>query len=92
MPQPSTTRMDIPELPTLKSGITLVDTGAANRLVPIHTLAVDQVCLNAGEAVWMDSGFHAITETLVEIAPSRRILDKLDLGSLGSNIDVTPAG
>ena len=77
MDQQSADRLEIPELPSVESGITLVDTGEANQLIPIHTLTVDRVCLDAGEAVWVDSGRHAVTETLVDLAPSRRVLDRV---------------
>lgn len=77
MSHESTDKFVIPELPTLQSGVTLVDISDGNRLFPVYTLTVDQVCLDAGKAVWVDSGFHAITETLVDLAPSRRILDRV---------------
>lgn len=68
--------LTIPDLPTLDSGITLLDTDGDPRL-PLQTLLVDRVLLERGRGVWVGTGRYCTTETLAEIAPDRRVLDRV---------------
>lgn len=62
--------------PELDPGVTVLTVDTSVRQA-IHALAVDYVLLASGEAVWIDPGTHAQTDPLVEVAPSRRILDRI---------------
>lgn len=77
-PQPESS-IDIPELPTLDAGITLLNTGESRPLVPLQTLAVDRVLLDGGTGIWVGTGRHCATNSLTDIAPSRRILDRIKI-------------
>lgn len=74
--QPKAT-LEIPELPTLEVGVTLLETGESQPLVPIQTLAVDRVLLDGGTGIWVGTGHHCVTNSMAEIAPSRHILDRI---------------
>jgi hypothetical protein len=65
-------------LPELGSGITLLEYSSAVDTV-IHALAVDHLLLSGGDAVWIDPGTHAQTGPLTELAPSNRILDRIQI-------------
>jgi hypothetical protein len=69
----------IPDLPTLTSGLTLLETPDSHGRKAIQTLAIDHILLNDGPAVWVDSGHHATTSSLRQLAPSDRILDRIDV-------------
>lgn len=73
------TTTEIPELPSLNADITLLDTGDENSRIPLQTLAIDSVFLGGGEAVWVDSGHHAVTKSMAEIAPHRRVLNRIQV-------------
>jgi hypothetical protein len=65
-----------PTLPTLGSGITLLEaddrtTGA------LQSLVLDNLLLEDGSAVWVDSHGHGTTQPLGRIAPSMRLLDRI---------------
>jgi len=48
------------------------------RGVPIlQSLVLDHLLLHAGPAFWVDANGHATTTTLSQIAPSRRLLDRI---------------
>lgn len=68
----------IPELPTLEPGLTLVETDTDHR-VPLQTLAVDKLLLESGSAIWVGTGRHCTTDSLAEIVPDRRVLDRIDV-------------
>ncbi len=76
LPPADGSSITIPELPTLDPGITLVECEGDPRIV-LQTLAVDKLLLEGGDAVWLGTGRYATTETLVEVAPDRRILDRV---------------
>lgn len=73
---PQRDRPTVASLPALDAGITLLEADADVRRA-IHALAVDTVLLGDGDAYWVDPGTHAQTETLVSVAPSPRILDRV---------------
>ncbi|MFC6964531.1 hypothetical protein [Halocatena marina] len=65
-----------PELPTLDPGLTLLEvddrsTGA------LHSLVLDHVLLESGDAVWVDAHGHGTTQPLARIAPSLRLLKRI---------------
>jgi hypothetical protein len=66
----------IPELPTLEPGLTLVET-ATDHSVPLQTLAVDRLLLERGSAIWVGTGRHCTTDSLAELVPDRRVLDRI---------------
>lgn len=70
--------LTIPELPTLEAGLTLVECEDDPRLV-LQSLAVDKLLLEGGTAIWLGTGRYATTETLVDVAPDRRILDRVQI-------------
>ena len=75
-PQRDRSSRPVPELPSLEPGVTLLtaetDTGPL-----LQTLAVDELLLSGGEALWVGTGRHCTTETLAEVAPDRRVLDRV---------------
>ncbi|MFC5973075.1 hypothetical protein ACFPYI_17210 [Halomarina salina] len=66
----------IPELPTLGTGVHLLETDDSVRAA-VHSLVVDHLLIHSGEALWADSHGHARTQSLVRLAPSRRFLDRI---------------
>ncbi|WP_458209161.1 hypothetical protein [Haladaptatus sp. NG-SE-30] len=69
-------RHDQPELPTLDSGITLLET-AERATGALQSLVLDQLLLEGGSAVWVDAHGHGTTQPLSRIAPSMRVLDHI---------------
>lgn len=78
-PYSSTDQTQIPELPELQEGITYLETGDNHGIESIQTLTVDHLLLNDGHAVWVDAGRHAITSSLHELAPSNRVLERIQI-------------
>lgn len=74
---PTTATYEIPELPTLEPGVTLLDTGDADPRVPLQSLAIDRTLLDGGTAIWVGTGRYCTTSSLADLAPSRRILDRV---------------
>lgn len=70
--------LTIPELPSLDGGLTLLEADGDPRL-PLQTLMVDHLLLTSGRAVWVGTGRYCTTDTLVEVAPHRRVLDRVDV-------------
>lgn len=67
-----------PELPTLEAGVRLLDVNGDKRATgPLHSLVLDHLLLNDGNAVWMDAGGHAVSQSLASLAPSMRVLDRI---------------
>lgn len=66
----------IPQLPALEPTLQLLDVPRALSHM-VHALTVDQTLLAGGDATWIDSGRHAQSGPLVDIAPSERILDRV---------------
>lgn len=67
---------DLPELPSLDPGVTLLSTEDGDRL-PLQALAVDRLLCEGGSALWVGTGRHCVTDSLVRLAPSRRVLDRV---------------
>ncbi len=70
--------LTIPELPSLESGLTLIDADGDPRL-PLQTLLVDHVLLEHGRGTWLGTGRYCTTDTLVQVAPDRRVLERIDV-------------
>lgn len=67
-----------PELPELNPGLRLLDVDGDDRATgPLHSLVLDHLLLNDGNAVWMDAGGHAVSQSLASLAPSGRTLDRI---------------
>ncbi|WP_224450577.1 hypothetical protein [Haloprofundus salilacus] len=69
---------DQPTLPTLQKGATLLQanqraTGA------LHSLVVDHLLLEGGDAVWVDARGNGTTQQLCRIAPTMRVLDRVHI-------------
>jgi len=73
-----TESLTIPELPSLEAGITLLAADGDPRL-PLQTLMVDHLLLESGRAAWVGTGRYCTTDTLAEVAPDRRVLDRIDM-------------
>lgn len=69
---------EVPELPDLDPGLRLLesDTGTTGAL---HSLVVDHVLRDGGDAYWVDSRGRARTRPLARLAPSRRVLERIDV-------------
>jgi len=78
LPPTDGSSISIPELPTLDGGLTLVQCEGDPRLV-LQTLAVDKLLLEGGDAIWLGTGHYATIETLTDVAPDRRILDRVQV-------------
>lgn len=77
-PPPSGQSTQIPELPKLDPGVTLLETDGS-RSAALQALAVDRLLLAGGRAVWVDTGQHCPTGSLVDVAPDRRVLDRIGI-------------
>lgn len=67
-------KFEIPELPSLEPGVTLLETTDPG---PLQTLVVDHVLLNREHAWWVDVHGTAQVEPIAEIAPSRRVFQQI---------------
>lgn len=72
------THRTTPELPTLDTGLTLLETDdrASGAL---HSLVLDHVLLESGSAVWIDSRGNGTTQPMADLAPSMRVLDRVHI-------------
>ena len=75
-PKPATQKT--PTLPSLGTDTYLLDTGDSTT-GPLQTLVLDHLLMNDGTAYWVDAAGHARTDTLARIAPSRRLLDRIQV-------------
>ncbi|WP_460920934.1 P-loop NTPase family protein [Salinarchaeum chitinilyticum] len=66
----------IPELPDLSAGIQLLDAEPGGAL---PALVADQVLTDGKRALWADAGRQARTRRLADVAPSPRILERIDV-------------
>lgn len=69
---------EYPELPSLADEVQLLDVDE-QPTGPLHALVVDHLLLNDGEAVWVDAAGHAVATSLAQLAPSQRILDRIQV-------------
>ena len=68
-----------PELPELDAGVRLLNVDGDRATGPLHSLVLDHLLLNDGEAVWIDAGGHAVSQSLASLAPSGRTLDRIQV-------------
>ncbi|WP_129116069.1 hypothetical protein [Halegenticoccus tardaugens] len=68
----------IPELPALEPGLQLLKAESYS-LGPLHTLVVDHASLNSGRAYWVDTHSHAHTNPLAQLAPDRRVCERIQV-------------
>ncbi|WP_436932466.1 hypothetical protein [Halosimplex halobium] len=64
-------------LPSLDPGLTLLDIEADRNVPVVHALVCDHLLGTDGPAFWVDAQGYATTATLTQIAPSRRLLDRI---------------
>lgn len=67
-----------PALPTLETGCHLLETDD-RATGALQSLAVDHLLLNDGDVYWVDAAGHARADTLARIAPSQRLLDRIQV-------------
>ncbi|CDK40659.1 uncharacterized protein BN903_41 [Halorubrum sp. AJ67] len=66
-------------LPSLNNGVTLLDVEGSRGVPIIQSLVLDHLLLHDGPAFWVDANGHATTTTLAQIAPSQRLLDRIQV-------------
>lgn len=68
----------MPDLPTLEDQCYLLETddGATG---PLQSLVLDHLLLNDGRTYWIDAAGHARADTLARLAPSKRLLDRMQV-------------
>jgi len=64
-------------LPSLNPGVTLVDIEADRNVPIVHAMVCDHLLGADGPAFWVDAQGYATTATLAQIAPSRRLLNRI---------------
>lgn len=75
---PTETRDNVPELPQLTADVTLVEVDKQT-ISPVQALVLDQLLLSDTTARWIDVFDHIQTQSLSKLAPSGRILDRLQV-------------
>jgi len=68
-----------PALPDLGPGVQLLELGSSNGIEALHSLVIDAVLMRDGPALWVDAGRHAVTSSLRALAPSDRVLDRIEI-------------
>ncbi|MBX0297227.1 hypothetical protein [Haloarcula nitratireducens] len=63
--------------PSLEAGITLLDIDGNRGVTVLQSLVLDHLLLSDGPAFWIDADGHATTTSLAQLAPSRRLLDRI---------------
>jgi len=71
--------MDEMLLPSLDDGITLLDVDGDRGVPILQSLVLDHLLMHDGSAFWVDANGHATTTTLAQIAPSQRLLDRIQV-------------
>ena len=71
---------EVPELPTLDEGIHLLETDGRTSGA-LQSLVLDHLLTRGGgaEAVWVDSRGNGSTEPLARLAPSMRVLERVEI-------------
>ena len=75
-PKPATQKT--PTLPSLGTEAYLLDTDDP-ATGPLQALVLDHLLMNDGMAYWVDAAGHARTDRLARIAPSTRVLDRIQV-------------
>ena len=68
----------IPELPTLAPEVKRL-TSSDRVTGALQSLVLDHMLVSDGQALWVDAKNNATTTSLVRVAPSRRILDQINV-------------
>jgi len=66
-------------LPSLEEGITLLDVDGDRGVPILQSLVLDHLLLHEGSALWIDADGHATTTSLAQLAPSRRLLERIHI-------------
>nr|WP_202904585.1 hypothetical protein [Haloarcula rubripromontorii] len=66
-------------LPSLEDGITLLDVDGDRGVPILQSLVLDHLLLHEGPALWIDADGHATTTSLAQLAPSRRLLERIHI-------------
>jgi hypothetical protein len=66
-------------LPSLDPGLTLLDIEAERPVPIIQSLVLEHLLTSEGLAHWVDARGHATTTGLARLAPSRRLLDRIQV-------------
>lgn len=69
---------DGPTLPTLDRGVQILDTDD-RATGALQSLVLDHLLMHDGPAIWVDSHGHAATQPLARLAPSDRLLDRIQV-------------
>jgi hypothetical protein len=76
-------RVSPADLPELDAEITLLEAEDTDVRPPLHALTINEVLLSgaSGEstATWVDTGRHAQTTSLHDLAPAPRVLDRIHI-------------
>ncbi len=76
--EPSTATQVPPTLPSLSTDCYVLETDDTP-IGPLQALVVDHLLMNEHTAYWVDAAGHARTDTLARIAPSTRLLDRIQV-------------
>ena len=68
----------MPELPTLDSDLQLLEMDG-DSIGALHSLVVDHLLLNPGQAYWVDTHGQIAPHHLARVAPSLRVLDRVQV-------------
>lgn len=64
-------------LPSLDSGLTLLDIDGGRGVQVLQSLVLDHLLLESGPAFWVDAHGFATTTSLARISPSQRLLNRI---------------
>ena len=67
-----------PELPDLPPGISLLEADDEIHGA-LHALVIDQLIDSSGPAVWVDANCHVTAQSLLQVAPTSRVLDRISV-------------
>lgn len=68
----------MPELPALDSGLQLLEANA-DSIGALHSLVLDHLLLNPGQAYWVDTHGRIAPHHLARVAPTPRVLDRVQV-------------
>lgn len=74
----STANETTPTFPSLGTDLYLLNTDDSVT-GPLQSLVLDHLLLNDGTTYWVDAAGHARTDTLARLAPSTRLLDRIQV-------------
>lgn len=65
--------------PSLEPGVTVLDIEGSRGVPVLQSLVLDHLLLHDGPAFWVDADGHATTTTLAQLAPSQRLLARVQV-------------